>query len=508
MMLRLIALVVSQWTKRLRLLASLMAAMAAMAALLSSVTSARGDEPSTESQVARLLSTRCLVCHSSQKSEGGYSVETFAQARRAGDSGKQPIVNSKPDSSELLRRLVTKDANERMPADAEPLKASDVELIRHWIEEGSHVDAQLESQAIYKWHGKQAETPQHYDRPLPITALAMTSASDQVWLSGYGEIIAWRLEPMQLQHRLAVAGTQVTDIEISRSGQWLAVASGVPGEQGTIELFDLAAIDEQTSKSNTSASANSSEQNPQTHRTTVSAVWRFVDADASADMAFSPDGNTLVVGRQDGSLVVVDLRHLMDKGDVSLRNLTPHADAILAVQWSSSGERLMTGSRDRTAKLFDTKSFELIANYDRHERAVGGVAFVGDNPVSFDETGKLRLWPGDDNDKTLAEQDNLARFLERIACADDHVWLADAADLRSFSVTRKTSEDGKDEAGNPKIKKTVRLKEDKRLASGSNSWLLSLSVTDKVVVAGTDRGEVYMWKHGETMPALHFNALP
>jgi WD40 repeat protein len=262
--------------------------------------------------------------------------------------------------------------------------------------------------------------------------------------------------------------------------QLLVVASGAPGVQGFVELFDL-----QSGQS----------------------VWTQACPDVPVDLAFSPDGKQLAVGQSDGTLLLAIIPD--NAGDsVRTQSLSPHADAILAVNWSEKGDRLITGSRDRTAKIFDTSSWQLIANYDRHERAGGGVSYWKSNPVSLDETGKLRLWSGDDNDRTIAEHDNLARFLEPVLAAHDRIWLAMGTELRSYEVERKKVDDGKDDEGKPKQKTTTRLKAADSLSSNSSGWLLSLDAVGKLIAAGNERGEVILWQVDESKPWRQFTAKP
>jgi WD40 repeat protein len=276
----------------------------------------------------------------------------------------------------------------------------------------------------------------------------------------------------------------VSDIEISHDGQWLAVTSGQPGARGFVDVWRF--------------TANS----------IASRVWSGTAADVPSDLAFSPDNTRLAVGYQDGVLQILSLG---DGSRVSLdsaKTITPHADAILAVAWSADSQRLMTGSRDRTAKIFDASAVELIANYDRHQRAVGGVAYRGDKPVSLDETGQLRLWSGDDSDRTLAEQANLPRFLEHISADDDWVYIPDGGDVRLLRVERKEIADGKDDKGEPKKKTVIKWNESAKLRSSSSAWLLSLSIHQGQVAAGNEAGEVFIWTDRKSDPVHQFLARP
>ncbi len=453
-----------------------------------SVVTANAEPPPDAANVAAILSQRCVACHGPEKQEGGYRADSFAKARTPGDSGALPIAFGKPERSELYRRLVTSDPDERMPAEAPALPEQQLALIKQWIEAGSELSAEADALPFASWKlpTKKAVTPDKYPAPLPVTALALEAIGDQVtlWTSGYGEVLRWRIstEASTIISRLPVAGVHVSDVDVSPSGKWMAVASGVPGSQGNVELFAL-------------------------HETGPQLCWSQSTRDLNVDLAISPSEEHLAVGQTDGTLLIVDI-NAAEPNKSAARTLAPHADAILAVNWSQSSERLITGSRDRTAKIFDAKKWQLIANYDRHERAVGGVAYLQDKPVSFDETGTLRLWSGDDSDRTVAEQGNLARFLEPVVAADKRLWLAMGARLESFQVERKTVEEGKDENGKPKQKTSTRWKQDLQLSSGQSGWLLSLDTAEKVIAAGDETGRVFVWRSEEKQPWQSFIASP
>lgn len=439
-------------------------------------------------QIGAVLVKRCLACHGPDKHEGDYSVASLAQLRVAGDSERPPIVAGKPDQSELLRRLTTTDEAERMPAEADPLSAEEIALFRAWIADGAKAAPELESRPLPQWAtaAKSHSVPKHYPAPLPLSAVALTSDGRSVVTSGYGEIIQWELATGKVKRRLEVAGTQVADIAVSHDGRYLAVSSGTPGTHGVVEVwrFDKA------------ASVGSAP------------VWSDSTADVALDIAFAPGAYRLAVGRSDGSLLVLELPDGDADSQPSVRTFTPHADAILAVAWSDSAARLITGSRDRTAKIFDAAAMDLIANYDRHQRAVGGVAYIGENPVSFDETGQLRLWTGDDNDRTLAERDNLPRFLEHTLSDGARLLLPDGPSIRTLIVERKTVDDGKDEEGKAKTKKVTRWQEAETLRADGRGWILCLDRWADLVVAGTESGEVIAWQTGKAEPEYRFTAKP
>jgi mono/diheme cytochrome c family protein len=85
-----------------------------------------------------IFEVHCSKCHGPDKQEAGLRLDHRTSALRGGDSGVA-IVAGNADTSELVRRITAEDADERMPpADAgPPLTASEIALVRRWIDAGA-----------------------------------------------------------------------------------------------------------------------------------------------------------------------------------------------------------------------------------------------------------------------------------------------------------------------------------------------------------------------------------
>ena len=110
-------------------------ALAALA--LSAATSLAAVEFSRD--VKPILTANCTECHGGVKAAGGVS---FVYRDRVigykSDSGRPVVKPGDPMGSELYRRIVTKDEDDRMPpaGDHDPLTDKEVATIREWIESG------------------------------------------------------------------------------------------------------------------------------------------------------------------------------------------------------------------------------------------------------------------------------------------------------------------------------------------------------------------------------------
>ena len=88
-----------------------------------------------------VLSDNCLGCHGPDEKnrKGGLRLDNYAGATAVRD-GVAAVVPGKPDSSELIRRIVSTDPDEMMPTPKSHkprLKEGEVELLRRWISEGA-----------------------------------------------------------------------------------------------------------------------------------------------------------------------------------------------------------------------------------------------------------------------------------------------------------------------------------------------------------------------------------
>ena len=91
--------------------------------------------------VRPILSDACFKCHGFDPNtrEAGLRLDTLEGATAKLDSGTTAIVPGKSGESELLRRITSSDAAEKMPpADSgKSLSAAQIEILKRWIDEGA-----------------------------------------------------------------------------------------------------------------------------------------------------------------------------------------------------------------------------------------------------------------------------------------------------------------------------------------------------------------------------------
>ncbi len=416
-------------------------------------------------QIAALLQSRCAGCHSGRQAEGGYRLETIHSISQAGESGRMPIDREHPDQGELLVRLRHPDPEKRMPPEGQGLGVEDIQNIASWLRSSEFSSLPPDQSLIDLALADlvQGNPPQEYPESFPVSAIALRHDGKAVYVAGRHEVLQWSVDGTKLRQRLPGFGRRITSMSIDSSDSLLAVSSGVPGQAGVVQLLQLG-----------------SREPPQL-------LDRF--SDVPQTIRFSPKQDWLAIGALDGSLSVRSASTL-DK----LFSATPHADAILAMNWSIDGKILMTASRDRTARTFDVEGKKLITAYDRHDRSVGGVAFLNENPLSVDETGKLRMWPKDTGEWTAGDRDGFDRRLQNIIVHDNIIFAPSHDRVRRFELKWREVDDGKDDKGNPKKKNKAFFDELPSLMAAPNELLLCMDLSERGnVVAGTQSGKVFAW---------------
>ena len=97
-----------------------------------------GETISYNASIRPIINNKCIACHGGVKQSGGFSLLFREDALGPTESGAPAIVPGNARKSELYRRLIHHDPEQRMPLDRPPLSEAEIELIRKWIDQGAH----------------------------------------------------------------------------------------------------------------------------------------------------------------------------------------------------------------------------------------------------------------------------------------------------------------------------------------------------------------------------------
>ncbi|MGR3276651.1 AAA-like domain-containing protein [Acaryochloris marina NIES-2412] len=108
-------------------------------------------------------------------------------------------------------------------------------------------------------------------------------------------------------------------------------------------------------------------------------------------VSFSPDGKRIVSGSKDKTLRIWDARSGQPIGGP----FQGHQDAVKSVSFSPDGKRIISGSKDKTLRIWDARSGQPIgALLQGHQEAILSVSFSPDGKriVSGSGDNTVRLW--------------------------------------------------------------------------------------------------------------------
>jgi hypothetical protein len=413
-------------------------------------------------EIAPIFSSKCQTCHNTEKSKGGYQLESFETVMNPGDSKEPPIVPGDSKRSKLYQLITTADADDRMPQKADALPAGQVALIEKWISQGALFDGTNHSAPLssFATSAVTVQTPVDYSQPVPILALAFNIAKHELVASGYGEVTFWNPANGELLRRINQLPQKIQALAFTRDGTTLAIGGGSPGSSGEALLVKTATLAE---------------------RRTLGLF-----PDIVLDLKFSPDETRLATAGADNSIRLYDVA----SGKQQLL-IQQHADWVTGIDFSRDGKRIVSSSRDRTCRIFDATTGELETTYVGHEVPVLSVVFSPDDKFacSAGRDKRIHLWTLKDGKKTnelaAAEGETLRLVADGgrlFACSSDKL-------VREYNFSDK---------------------EVRRTFSGHSDWVYSLA-TDSVnhwLATGAFDGEVRLWDLNSGELIHHFIAAP
>ena len=88
--------------------------------------------------VQRIFAEHCLECHGPDKSKGGLTLTSREGALKELESGARAVVPGDVKESELINRITTDDADDKMPPkEKKPLKPDEIAALRAWVKGGA-----------------------------------------------------------------------------------------------------------------------------------------------------------------------------------------------------------------------------------------------------------------------------------------------------------------------------------------------------------------------------------
>jgi hypothetical protein len=110
-----------------------------------------GQSVDYNTDVKPILNKHCMGCHGGVKKAGEVSFLFEHEMLEPGKSGKIPVIRGDADASEMIRRILSDDPDEKMPKNGTPLNEQEISTLKQWINEGAEWETH--------WSYKKIERP-------------------------------------------------------------------------------------------------------------------------------------------------------------------------------------------------------------------------------------------------------------------------------------------------------------------------------------------------------------
>jgi WD40 repeat protein len=186
-----------------------------------------------------------------------------------------------------------------------------------------------------------------------------------------GKVRLWSLPEARVLKTFAARSNKrlFTSIDRSPDGR---LAAATCAADGAVQIWDLESGEERT------VAGDDGAQGPWLDLGERGGIWAA---------RFAPNGaGLLALGGNDARLIDLATRRIIVR-------YSPHG-IVASADVSPDGSRIVTGSWDRTAKIWDAATGRVVAKLQGHEGQVNSVAFSPDNAriLTASDDGTVRLW--------------------------------------------------------------------------------------------------------------------
>ena len=336
--------------------------------------------PNYTKDVVPILKKNCVICHSRGAHKSGLVMDSYEALMKGGAHG--PSIVPRDANASRLVTMLEGGVKPRMPLDDDPLPASDVAIIKDWINAGAIGPAANETTAPVVLPPTPDIRPE-VSASSPVASLKFSPDGRVLAVGGYRDLRI--IDATSGNERASLSGSTdyVRSIAFSPDGRRIAAAGGAPQLFGEIRIWDV-----------------------QSHQLVKTMQGH---KDCIYSIAWSPDGKLIASASYDRMVKLWD----PDIGK-EVRNLQDHIDAVFAVAFSPDGKRLASASQDRTVKIWDVASGKRLYTLSDASDGLTSVAFSpsGDQVAAAGYDKTIYVWQlaADDGHLTqslIADQDSL-----------------------------------------------------------------------------------------------------
>ncbi len=440
---------------------------------------------SFDDQIAPIFRKHCVLCHGDVKRESGLNLSQFSSTI-AGGSGGPVVIAQRTQSSRLFQVITAADPSERMPPEADPLAAQDIESIKRWIEQGlaenfklASMKRKLELPAPKEMtrDGKgtmpkalSSFVPLNTKRVYPVLDLATSPNAPLLVSCSYESSRCFDLERKQIIGSFPFPEGEPHVISFNSTGNRLLVAGGRPVENGVAVLFDVQSGQRVAEFGYESDSVMAATLANDERRVAIGGSNRVVTifstqnevepirivkhTDWVTALSFSPDNKLLASGDRAGNIYL----WAVEGGGLHL-SLAEHKAAIKTLVWKTDSRALVSCGEDGQIIWWDVeKGWPTLVRSDAHppDRPAGTFGRIAN--------GVLDIAIGPGGDLASCGRDKKVRY-----------WSNEGTLLDTFTIENTTA-----------VESSVRHTKAVPLCIGFQ-W------DGKMIVAGDSLGQIHQW---------------
>ena len=206
----------------------------------------------------------------------------------------------------------------------------------------------------------------------PIWSLEFSPDGKTLVVGKYQWMELWDLETQQILYTYQPHAGEVRSLTFAPDGKTLYAGSGVASQSGEITVWDVA-----------------SEERIKSFE---------VHGDTIESISLSPQSTTLITASMDEYGAVIDLTQL-EATDFSVDTqvskwLTQHVGRVLSTVYHPQGTYFVTGSEDKTIKVWNPETYTVLVNFDANDDGVYSLAYAAgeDVIVSGSADNAVRTW--------------------------------------------------------------------------------------------------------------------
>ncbi|UCS93906.1 PSD1 and planctomycete cytochrome C domain-containing protein [Echinicola marina] len=88
-------------------------------------------------EVRPIINSKCITCHGGVKQSGEFSLLFQEEALSPTKSGHPAIIPGDAEGSEMIKRILAQDPEQRMPPEGPALSKEEVDILKRWINQGA-----------------------------------------------------------------------------------------------------------------------------------------------------------------------------------------------------------------------------------------------------------------------------------------------------------------------------------------------------------------------------------